>query len=205
MLVIIDYGVGNLGSIHNMLRKNGVQAVVSGDPEQLSAATRLILPGVGAFDYCMSRLNDSGLLPVIEQKAKQEKVPVLGICVGLQMLSQKSEEGKLPGLGWIDAETVRFDASRLSPGTKVPHMGWTDVEAAKPVRLLQDMPVPPRFYFVHSYYVRCNRPEDEAMRAHYGYPFTAGIEKDNLCGVQFHPEKSHKFGLQLLRNFAERY
>lgn len=202
MIVIIDYGLGNLGSIRNMLKKIGVEAEVTSDHVAIRNAGKLILPGVGSFDNGMSNLRELGLIDVLNKKVIEERVPVLGICLGMQLLTRKSEEGSLRGLGWIDAETIRF---RSSPQYKVPNMGWNYVHAAKQSPLLKDMYDEPRFYFVHSYYVKCNDPKDELLRSDYGITYTSGVEKENILGVQFHPEKSHKYGMKLLQNFAENY
>jgi glutamine amidotransferase len=204
MFVIVDYGVGNLASIRNMLKKAGTSAVISNDPDTIAGASKLLLPGMGAFDNCMQKLADSGFRPLIEKKVFVEKVPLLGICVGLQMFMRSSEEGQLPGLGWIDGDTIRFRPEKMEASQKIPNMGWLEIEASKPSRLLESLD-DARFYFAHSYHVKVDHPEDELISATYGYPFTVGVEKDNLVGVQFHPEKSHRFGMQLLKNFAEKY
>jgi glutamine amidotransferase len=201
MITIVDYGVGNLGSIRNMLRKIGAACEISADAGRLAAADKLILPGVGAFDAGMASLNASGLAPALHEAVSQRKVPVLGICLGMQLMTRGSEEGSLPGLGWIDATTVRFTPS-ADQRLKVPHMGWNVVDACKPSRLLSGAEPEERFYFVHSFYVRCDRSEDVLLRAHHGDTFDAAFERENVMGVQFHPEKSHKFGLRLLSNFA---
>ena len=204
MFVIVDYGVGNLASIRNMLKKAGTSAVISSDPDTITGADKLLLPGMGAFDNCMQKLTDSGFRPLIEKKVFVEKVPLLGICVGLQMFMRSSEEGQLPGLGWIDGDTIRFRPEKMEASQKIPNMGWLEIEASKPSRLLEGLD-DARFYFAHSYHVKIDHPEDELITATYGYSFTVGVEKDNLVGVQFHPEKSHRFGMQLLKNFADKY
>lgn len=205
MLVIVDYGVGNLSSIQNMIKKGGNQSLISGDADTVAAATKILLPGMGHFDNCMVKLKASGLLPDIEKKVFDEKVPLLGICVGLQMFMKSSEEGQEAGLGWIQGRTIRFDASRMKTGTlKIPNMGWLDVQLSKPSGLfagLEDS----RFYFAHSFHIEVEKESDALVKADYGYNFTAGIEHENILGVQFHPEKSHRFGMQLLKNFIERY
>lgn len=205
MITIIDYGMGNIGSVANMLRKIGAPAVVSSDPDVIRRASKLILPGVGAFDVGMSNLRTLGLIAVLNEVVLQRAVPLLGICLGMQLLTKSSEEGNEPGLGWFDARTVRF---RLSPEQsegrfplRVPHMGWKTVAIIKTDSLFRDLEGP-RFYFVHSYHVAC-LPEDTVATARHGNEFVAAIQKGNVCGVQFHPEKSHKFGLRLLANFAE--
>lgn len=204
MFVIADYGVGNLGSIKNMLKKAGVTAHISGREEDIAAASRLLLPGMGHFDNCMQKLQESGLRPIIEKKAHKEKIPVLGICVGLQMFMHNSEEGVLPGLGWIDGKTVRFQSQRMQGETKIPNMGWLEITATRQSKLLEGLDGA-RFYFAHSYHVQVDNAGDQLLTAHYGYDFTCGIERGNLAGVQFHPEKSHRFGMQLLKNFATNF
>jgi glutamine amidotransferase len=205
MLVIVDYGVGNLAAIKNMLKKAGSDSLISEDPETIRKADKLILPGVGAFDTCAGKLQASGLIPLLNRKVLEEKTPTLGVCVGMQLLTEGSEEGVLPGLGWIRGRVVRFRQDRMPAGTKVPHMGWTDVELCKPSPLFREMYAEPRFYFVHSYHPELTEPDDALVRAHYGYTFVAGMEKGNILGVQFHPEKSHKFGMKLLANFVNYY
>ena len=205
ILVIIDYGVGNLASIKNMLKKIGVDAEISGNENTIAKADKLILPGVGAFDNCMEKLQQSGLSPVLNDKVMTQNTPVLGVCVGLQMLTEQSEEGLLPGLGWVKGEIIKFKQAMLPMGYKVPHMGWTDVKLSKPSRLFENMYPDPRFYFVHSYHAVLHNSSDVLLTADYGYEFICGLEKDNILGVQFHPEKSHKFGMKLLENFVKNY
>lgn len=205
MITIIDYGVGNLFSILNMLKKTGAEVVISSNPAEISSASKLILPGVGAFDSCVSRLNDSGLIDIINHKVKKEKVPVLGICVGMQMLLEGSEEGQMAGLGWIKGRNVRFNKELLFPQLKIPHMGWSDVNTLNSSRLMANMYEEPRFYFVHSFHAILEEKKSELLSAHYGYTFVAAIEQDNILGVQFHPEKSHKFGTRLFENFVNNY
>jgi glutamine amidotransferase len=205
MLVIVDYGVGNLASIRNMLIKIGVEGVISSRAEDILKADKLILPGVGAFDTCAQKLQESGLLETLQQKVIRDKTPVLGVCVGMQLLTQGSEEGKLPGLGWIKGQIVKFKKEKLPPSFKIPHMGWREVKLNKQSKLFNEMFEEPRFYFVHSYHPVLDHPEDALMTADYGYSFVAGMEHDNIMGVQFHPEKSHKFGMKLLDNFVKYY
>jgi glutamine amidotransferase len=200
MIAIVDYGMGNIGSIANMLRKVGASATLTGDPEVLGQASKIILPGVGAFDNGMANLEASGLVPLLNRKALEERVPVLGICLGMQLLSRSSEEGRRPGLGWIAADTKRF---QLDSTFKVPHMGWNYVQPAKASPLTAGLPEHSRFYFVHSYHVVCDEPSDVLLASRYGIDITAAVQRDNVMGVQFHPEKSHTFGMQLLKNFAE--
>ncbi len=204
MITIIDYGMGNSGSIKNMLRKLGVASQITSDPKVIEEAGKLILPGVGAFDAGMANLRERGLAAVLDQRVKADRVPILGICLGMQLMTRRSEEGGLPGLGWIDAEARRFSVppdSRL----KVPHMGWTQVSACKESKLVTPADEKLRYYFVHSYFVDCADKVDVLLTASHGYEFAAGFECGNIMGVQFHPEKSHKFGMKLLQNFALRY
>jgi glutamine amidotransferase len=204
MIAIINYGLGNLGSIQNMLRRVGyTDVIISNSPEEINKADRLILPGVGAFDNGMQKINDSGLLDILNEQALVIKKPILGICLGMQLLTQGSEEGNLKGLGWIDAETRKFNFGENIEGLKIPHMGWNEVGIAKDHPLCNNLPKPSRFYFVHSYYVKCHQIGQELMSCNYGLDFTCAIQQDNIMGVQFHPEKSHKFGMELLKNFIE--
>lgn len=199
MITVIDYGLGNLGSIRNMFKRIGAPVQVTSDLHLIAAAEKLLLPGVGAFDNAMARINEIGLRTVLDRKALVEKTPILGICLGMQLLTRGSEEGQLPGLGWIAASTTRIPASA---GIKVPHMGWNVVHPTRPSPLIADLPPQSRFYFVHSYCVHVDNPEHSILKAHYGIDFDAAIQHDNIYGAQFHPEKSHKFGMQLLENFA---
>ena len=204
MLTIIDYKAGNVRSIQNMLKKIGVKSIISNKQEDIEKADRLILPGVGAFDYGMEQLDKSGLIPVLNKKVLEDKVPVLGICLGVQLFTQDSKEGNCEGLGWFDAETVTFDQSKLPKAYKIPHMGWAELDYKPDCRLFENMhEYPPRFYFVHSYHLQANNQADVIATTNYGYGFAVGLKKDNIVGVQFHPEKSHKFGMQFLRNFID--
>jgi len=201
MIVVVDYRMGNVGSILNMFNKVGAKAVVSNNPQEILRASKLVLPGVGAFDSGMCNLKALGLIEVLHQKVLEEKTPILGICLGTQLMTKRSEEGTGYGLGWIDADTVRFRSPNGS-GLRVPHMGWNEVCPVKGSRLLSGLDTPARFYFVHSYHLVCYQETDTLLTSNYGYEFVAAVERGNILGVQFHPEKSHKFGLQLLRNFA---
>lgn len=202
MIAIIDYNIGNLGSISNMLKKIGAHSFVTANPKDIAKASKLILPGVGAFDAGMKKLEESGLIPLLNERVLQAGVPTLGICLGMQLMTRRSEEGNLPGLGWIDAEVKRF---RLSGHQlKVPHMGWNTVTPLRSSPLVDNLPSESRFYFVHSYFVHCARTEDSLLTTSYGKPFHSAFQWRNVMGVQFHPEKSHKFGMALLRNFSDR-
>jgi glutamine amidotransferase len=200
MIVIIDYGMGNLGSTKNMLKRLGVESIISDNHSDVLKADKLILPGVGAFDHGMKNLKEKQLVPVLNQRVIVDKVPLLGICLGMQLLTGHSEEGCLKGLGWIDAETVRFKFSNESL-LKIPHMGWNEVLLNKNSPLLNGIGDRPKYYFVHSYHVVCHKKEDEILNTFYGFNFTSAIQKDNIFGVQFHPEKSHMFGMKILDNF----
>jgi len=204
MIAIINYGLGNLGSIQNMLKKIGYSdVIVSNKKDEINKADKLILPGVGHFDNGMSKVNESGLLDVLNENVLNKKKPVLGICLGMQLLTNGSEEGKLKGLGWINAETVKFSFEDENKNLKIPHMGWNYIKNIRQHTLTKGLDESFRFYFVHSYYVSCKKESDSLIKCHYGIDFTCTVQKDNIMGVQFHPEKSHKFGMQLLKNFVE--
>jgi len=203
MIAIIDYGLGNLGSISNMLKKIGAECVITSDKNTINKASKLILPGVGAFDNGISNLDNLGLIDVLAEKVVGEGYPILGICLGMQLLTKQSEEGTQSGLGFVDAETVKFEFPDSIAKLKVPHMGWNTVEQRKESKLFKDMFEENRFYFVHSYHVVCANVSDILTTTVYGIEFVSSFEKNNIYGSQFHPEKSHKFGMQLLKNFVE--
>jgi glutamine amidotransferase len=204
MIVIIDYGLGNLGSIKNMFKKIGTEAIVSSEASDIEKAEKLILPGVGNFDHGMRNLEGLGLLSILEHKVIQKKTPILGICLGMQLFARKSEEGNSTGLRWIDAETLRFRFEDADGRLKIPHMGWNLVKICQRNPLFEEMYPEPRFYFVHSYHVTCRNEEEVLTRTFYGFEFVSSVRKENIYGVQFHPEKSHKFGMKLLKNFITR-
>ncbi len=201
MIAIVNYGLGNLGSIENMLKRMGIPAYIANTPADLGKATKIILPGVGAFDTGMKHLKNHAWIDPLSERVMIKKMPVLGICLGMQLMTHASEEGVEPGLGWVDAVTIKFPSSV----GRVPHMGWNVAHIAKDSRLLTDEGIENRFYFVHSYFVKLNKPSDELLNTVYSVPFTSGFETNNILGVQFHPEKSHRFGMKLLSNFATRY
>lgn len=205
MIAIIDYGLGNLGSIKNMLKKIGYESEITSDHQVIQSAKKLILPGVGAFDQGMKNLDERGLIPLLNQKVLVEKTPVLGICLGMQLVTNKSEEGSLSGLGWVDAETIKFDSTKTDKKFPIPHMGWEYVSEKGNSPLLKDMYEEPKFYFVHSYYVKCNNPDEAILTSNYIFEFDSGFQKENILGVQFHPEKSHKYGMKLLTNFMTNF
>ena len=202
-IIIVNYGMGNLGSIHNMLRHIGYEAFISADTDEIMSADKLILSGVGAFDGGVKNLIEGGFLFPLEKKVLDDKIPILGICLGMQLFSKRSEEGRLPGLGWLNAETVRFSFGDNAGNLKIPHMGWNTVTIEKNDPLFNRMPGDFRFYFVHSFHLLCANEEDVLGSTFHGYKFASAITKGNIYGVQFHPEKSHRFGMQILRNFAE--
>lgn len=200
MITIIDYGLGNLASIQNMLRYIGEESLITGDREIIAGAEKLILPGVGKFDAGMQGIERAGIREILDQKVLVEKTPILGICLGMQLMTKSSEEGNQIGLSWIDAETKKFS---LDAAYKVPHMGWNEVEILEANPLINNIEEYNKFYFVHSYYVSTVKEEESIMWTKYGIRFASGISKENIFGVQFHPEKSHKYGMKLLKNFIE--
>jgi imidazole glycerol-phosphate synthase subunit HisH len=203
MIVIVDYKMGNLGSVSNIIKKIGHTSVITSDIEIISKATKIILPGVGSFEKAMNNLQEMNLIPILKERALVEKVPFLGICLGMQLLTKSSEEGNVNGLGWIAANTIKFELSNY-PELKIPHMGWNDTQFTTAHFLSEGYHEDPRFYFVHSYHVVCEKDENILSTTKFGREFTSGIVKDNIIGVQFHPEKSHKFGMQLIKNFIEK-
>jgi len=203
MIVILDYQMGNVGSIRNMLQRVGVEATISAQSEVIAQARAIILPGVGAFDAGMMHLQASGLRGLLDELVLERRRPVLGICLGMQLLCRRSEEGRLPGLGWLDADVVRFQFPQEESPLRIPHMGWNSVEVRRADSLFQDHPERPRYYFVHSYHVVCDRQEDILAETCYGRRFASSVQKSHIFGTQFHPEKSHRFGMHLLTNFAK--
>ena len=198
----MNYGSGNIQAIANIYKRLDVPFVVAGTPDALSDADRVILPGVGAFDQAMNELDASGLRRALDVCALDQRKPILGICVGMQLLAKSSEEGKARGLGWIDAEVKRFDHLTLGHRTQLPHMGWNTVEPARADTLFDGVVVQNGYYFLHSYYFSCHHLDDVLATTDYGVQFTCAVRRQNVYGVQFHPEKSHQNGVQLLKNFA---
>lgn len=200
MIAIIDYNIGNISAVVNMLQRIGAQCKIATCPEDVEAADKIILPGNGAFDACMNNLRLSGLIPVLESHVLQLGKPLLGICVGAQMLGHSSEEGREPGLGWLNMRVKRFP---VDLNLRIPHMGWNNVTPTGNLSpLTKNIDADSRFYFVHSYFMLPDDPADVMFRTQYGIDFSSGVSKGNISGVQFHPEKSHRFGRQLLAEFA---
>lgn len=205
MIVIVDYGLGNLGSIANIIKKVGGSALISRNRDDLLAATKLILPGVGSFDHGMKSLRDRGYEEVLATKVLGDRTPILGICLGMQLFTRSSQEGTERGLGWIDAETVAFRSDPALAELKVPHIGWSSITVVRDHPCFPNRDEPRRFYFVHSYHVCCRHEENVLATAHYGRDFTSAVTAGNLVGVQFHPEKSHRYGMALMRGFVHAF
>lgn len=203
MIGIVDYGLGNIQAFANVYRRLGIEARVARCAEELAGVQRLILPGVGAFDHAMALLQASGLRAPLDELVLERRLPVLGVCVGMQILARGSDEGQLPGLGWIDGHVRRLGDQPQLAGLPLPHMGWNDVQPTPGEPLFAGMEGDARFYFLHSYCFDCARPDEQvAARARYGIEFACAVRHGHIAGVQFHPEKSHHWGTGLLRNFA---
>jgi len=199
MITIVDYDMGNIGSISNMIKKLGYKNIITSSPKEIDKANRLILPGVGSFDSGMKNLINLKLIEILNKKVLLDKTPILGICLGMQLMTNTSEEGSLDGFGWIDADTEKFVFEDL----QIPHMGWNRIKQKKDSNIIPLLEDERRYYFVHSYYVECHNKEDILTTTTYGKDFVSSFQKDNILGVQFHPEKSHRFGMELLKNFIE--
>lgn len=202
MIAIVDYGLGNTSAFANLYKRLNIPHCVAGTPDQLETADKIILPGVGSFDHAMTLLNESGMCEILEELVLQRKIPLLGICVGMQVLAHSSDEGQLPGLGWIDGTVKKFQPSNLEQELYLPHMGWNTVIPLKTSPLFNDMGNSPSFYFLHSYYFSCSREGDVVAVTEYGDKYASVVHSENVYGIQCHPEKSHQNGIQLLQNFA---
>jgi glutamine amidotransferase len=201
MISIIDYGIGNLGSIANMFDYIGVETEILSDPDKIYNAKKIIMPGVGSFDAAISKINNiNGLREVLNYKALKVKIPFLGICLGMQLFVNSSEEGNLSGLGWIDGKVKKFPELK---NLKVPHMGWNTVALKSSDIIVKNLTNQERYYFVHSYYVELKDKKNSLMKTNYGFDFDSGIFQENLYGFQFHPEKSHRYGMKIFKNFSE--
>lgn len=203
MIHIVDYGLGNVQAFVNLYKRMGIDTVRATNARQLTGACKLLLPGVGAFDHAMESLDASGMRPTITELVQRDSVPVLGVCVGMQMLSEGSDEGSLEGLGWIPGRVRHLGSHSSSAPLPMPHMGWNDVQPVITHPVFAGLEADARFYFLHSYYFECAEPADAAAKAAYGLDFTCAVRRGNVIGVQFHPEKSHRWGMALLRNFAK--
>ncbi|MEI7475328.1 MAG: imidazole glycerol phosphate synthase subunit HisH [bacterium] len=203
MIVIIDYGMGNLRSVYKAFKRLNIEATVSSATNDIKNAQKLILPGVGHFKNGMENLNKLGLIELLHTKVIEEKTPILGICLGMQLFTNHSQEGDVRGLGWINAETIKFNFNDLNNKLKIPHMGWNSINIQKESRIMSGLNNSSSFYFVHSYYVNCNDKNDILCKTNYGIEYTSAVEKNNITGMQFHPEKSHDEGLQIINNFAK--
>ena len=202
MITIVDYGLGNIAAFASVYSKANIKVSIARTSDELKSASKLVLPGVGHFDHAMRLLQGSGLREALDEKVLQDKVPVIGVCVGMQMLARSSEEGRLPGLGWIDADVRSLKSREGADLMAVPHMGWNDVKPAAHNPLFAGLEAGARFYFLHSYFISCDRQENVVAVSNYGSAFPCAVQSFNIYGVQFHPEKSHRFGDRLLKNFA---
>lgn len=203
MIHIVDYGLGNIQAFLTMYKSLDIPCVRARTPQDLKGAERLILPGVGAFDHAMALLDASGMRPQLDSMVQECKTPVLGVCVGMQMLAEGSDEGDLPGLAWVRGRVRSFESLPAAQDLPRPHMGWNDVSPRRGSPLFKDLEQDARFYFLHSYYFECRDPQTATAKAEYGEPYACAVNSGQVWGVQFHPEKSHHWGAQLLKNFAE--
>ena len=203
MITIIDYGVGNINAFVNVYKRIDVPVKIAKTAADLENAEKLILPGVGHFDHAMNQLNNSGMREKLDDLVLNKKIPVIGICVGMQMMANNSDEGEIEGLKWIDATVKKFDENKIQQVTRLPHMGWNDVKPMKDISLFAGLEKEAIFYFLHTYYFHCNQPEDILAVSQYGDEFASAAHHNNIFGIQFHPEKSHHYGEILLHNFAK--
>jgi glutamine amidotransferase len=203
MITLIDYGVGNIFAFQNVYKRLNIPTKIAKRKEDLANAKKLILPGVGSFDYAMSQLNASGMREKLDELVLEKKVPLIGICVGMQIMGNRSDEGKLEGLKWIDSEILKFDENLIQQRTKLPHMGWNDVAPINNHPLFIGLEKEAVFYFLHSFYFKCKNEKESIAISDYGLSFSSAVNKDNIYGIQFHPEKSHQYGEKLLHNFAK--
>ena len=199
MIIIVNYGMGNLASIQNMLKKIGQKSLITSDIEKIKQAEKIILPGVGSFDPAIKRIHELNFFDILNQKALADCVPILGICLGMQLLTTSSEEGELNGFNWIPAQTIKFDVPK---NLKVPHMGWNIVKKNSDSPILENLYEKSKFYFVHSFHVQLDDQKDCILSTDYGIEFVSAVQRKNIYGVQFHPEKSHKYGMKILENFS---
>lgn len=202
MITLIDYGVGNIFAFQNVYKRLDIPTKIAKSSQDLRDAQKLILPGVGSFDYAMNRLNDSGMREKLDELVLEKKIPVIGICVGMQMMGNRSDEGNEEGLKWIDGDILKFDEKLIQHRTKLPHMGWNDVFPVNNHSLFNGLERNAIFYFLHSFYFKCKNPSDSIATSEYGISFSSAVNKDHIFGIQFHPEKSHHYGERLLHNFA---
>jgi glutamine amidotransferase len=203
MITLIDYGVGNIFAFQNVYKRLNIPTKIAKTAADLDDAQKLILPGVGAFDYAMGQLNASGMRQKLDELVLEKNIPIIGICVGMQMMGNRSDEGNSEGLKWIDADILKFDESLIQQRTKLPHMGWNDVSPITGHPLFKELEKDAIFYFLHSYFFKCNIPANSIAISDYGIPFTSAVNSNNVFGIQFHPEKSHQYGEKLLHNFAK--
>jgi glutamine amidotransferase len=206
MIAIIDYKSGNLGSVANMIKKIGSKCRITNDIQEILDSEKIILPGVGSFDRAMNNLKEYNLIDILNKKALIDKTPFLGICLGMQLFAETSEEGILPGLEWIRGRVVKFSFTENDKKLlKIPHMGWNHIHIEKNSSMLKNVTTESRYYFVHSFHFVCKDQDDILARTNYGFPFVSAVEHENIVGVQFHPEKSHKYGMAILENFIKSF
>lgn len=202
MITIVDYGMGNIRSVQKIFQRLNIRVQITSDHKEILNADKLLLPGVGHFANGMKKLEETGLKEILNQQVLINKTQIMGICLGMQLMTKCSAEGNVEGLGWIDAETIKFNFENQK--LKIPHMGWNQVDVKKNTTMSNNISADDLFYFVHSYFVSCNQEKDVLFQSDYGDSFVSGFEKDNIVGVQFHPEKSHRSGMRLIQNFSDK-